>query len=69
MTFDRRTILVGVGASALFAACSKPASAKSFPYTLSDAQWKKRLTGEEYRILRNAGTERHITLKSYCREA
>ena len=34
------------------------AKAEEFPYTLSDAQWKEKLTREQYRILRKAGTER-----------
>lgn len=31
---------------------------KEFPFVLSDEEWKKRLTPEQYRILRQAGTER-----------
>jgi len=31
---------------------------KSFPYELSDAQWKEKLSAEQYRVLRKAGTER-----------
>lgn len=30
---------------------------KSFPFTLSDEEWKKRLTPEQYRVLRTEGTE------------
>ncbi|MEL6877887.1 MAG: peptide-methionine (R)-S-oxide reductase MsrB [Pseudomonadota bacterium] len=53
--------LMGLGAAMpLVAACgSSPAQAKkSFPITRSDAQWRRKLTREEYRILRDAGTER-----------
>ncbi len=61
----RRTFLgmIGLGAAMpMLAACgSAPAQAKSFPITRSDAQWRKRLTREEYRILRKAGTERAFT--------
>ena len=31
---------------------------KSFPYQLTDAEWQEKLTPEQYRILRKAGTER-----------
>ena len=58
----RRTALawLGVGTAATFlAACgSSPAEAKTFKVTYSDAEWKRRLTPEQYRILREEGTER-----------
>ena len=31
--------------------------AESFPYELSDKEWKEKLTPEQYRVLRKAGTE------------
>lgn len=62
---DRRTALswVGAGAAAsLLAACgSSAAEAKTFKVTYSDADWRKRLTPAQYRILREEGTERPFT--------
>ena len=52
------TWLVAGAALPVMAACGSRAEARSFPVKLSDAQWKKRLTASEYRILREAGTER-----------
>lgn len=61
----RRTVLAGLAASAslpVLSACSaSPAHAKSFPVSLSDEEWRKRLTRSEYRILRQAGTEPPFT--------
>ncbi|WP_214201055.1 peptide-methionine (R)-S-oxide reductase MsrB [Novosphingobium profundi] len=60
---DRRAVLVllgsGVAAGAL-AACggAQQAEAKSYPVQYSEAEWKRRLTPEQFRILRKAGTER-----------
>lgn len=33
-------------------------SAGDFPYKLGDAEWREKLTPEQYRVLRKAGTER-----------
>lgn len=35
-----------------------PRARGDFPFKLSDEEWKKRLSAEQYRILRQAGTER-----------
>lgn len=66
MRRDRRSILGLLLAGAvtpLATACgSRTAEAKeSFPFRLSEAQWRKRLTPAEYRILRDEGTERPFT--------
>ncbi|MGY6271557.1 peptide-methionine (R)-S-oxide reductase MsrB [Achromobacter denitrificans] len=63
---DRRHFL-GLGAAAAIAAALAPALAArggqaaavaSFPYTLSDARWRERLTRAQYEVLRREGTER-----------
>ena len=49
----------GAAAVPILAACGgSPAEAKSWPKGMSDAQWKARLTKNQYYILREAGTER-----------
>lgn len=59
---SRRSLLGWIGASASFAALtacgSGRAEAKSFPVSLSEAQWRKKLSRSEFNILREAGTER-----------
>ncbi|NVE95277.1 peptide-methionine (R)-S-oxide reductase MsrB [Altererythrobacter lutimaris] len=60
-TVGRRSVLAGLGLTAslpVLASCGvSEAQAKTFPVSLSDAEWRKRLTRSEYRILREAGTE------------
>lgn len=60
-TADRRQILAGLGigvAMPVLASCgSSPAHAKSFPIELSEAEWRQKLTRNQYFILREAGTE------------
>ena len=61
----RRTLgLGGLGAAAAglglsrLVGGSEAKEAKSFPVALSDEEWKKKLTPEQYRVLRGHGTER-----------
>jgi peptide-methionine (R)-S-oxide reductase len=57
--FNRRAVLGQTAAVMALAACgAAPAEAKTYPVRFSDAEWKRRLSGEQYRILRREGTER-----------
>jgi peptide-methionine (R)-S-oxide reductase len=66
MRLDRRHFLglggaaaIAAGLAPVLAARGRPAAAiPAFPYTLSDAQWRERLTREQYEVLRREGTER-----------
>lgn len=61
---NRRRLLgwLGLGGAAVtLPGCGSRAEAKDFPVKLSDAEWKKRLTREQYYVLRQAGTERSFT--------
>jgi peptide-methionine (R)-S-oxide reductase len=59
---SRRKVLAWLGAGAAFpvlAACGVgDAEAKVFPVHFTDAEWRRRLTADQYRILRQDGTER-----------
>ena len=59
---DRRRLLawLAIGAAMpLFAGCgSDEAAARTYPVSFTDAQWRARLTGPQYAILRAKGTER-----------
>ncbi|AIT80200.1 peptide-methionine (R)-S-oxide reductase MsrB [Novosphingobium pentaromativorans] len=59
---SRRRLLawLGVGAAlpVLTACGSDDAEAKAYPVSYSEAEWRKRLTREQFHILREAGTER-----------
>jgi peptide-methionine (R)-S-oxide reductase len=56
----RRRLLGWIGTSAAglaLAACGSKAQAKTYPVRYTDAEWRKRLTREQYYILRQKGTE------------
>ena len=59
---DRRRILTWLAASTatpFLAACGGgPAEAKAYPVSYTEAEWRRRLTPEQFRILRRKGTER-----------
>jgi len=62
MTSDRRTFLAmagtGAAAFALFGCRGATAAPEHFEVTLTDAQWKAKLSPASYQVLRHENTER-----------
>ena len=63
MTHDRRSFLAlagtGIAGFSLFGCSSAPArAAEKFPVTLSEAEWRKKLSPEAFAVLRKEATER-----------
>ncbi len=58
MTTDRRSFLSLAALTALIGCRGTAAAAETFPYRLSDAEWRKKLDGPAYAVLRRESTER-----------
>jgi peptide-methionine (R)-S-oxide reductase len=48
---------LGAGAAAVALGACSDAKAKAYPVRFTDAEWRKRLTAEQFHILREKGTE------------
>lgn len=57
---NRRSALAWIGAGIalpVLASCGSPAQAKTYKVSLSDAEWKRRLSPASYKVLRHQDTE------------
>lgn len=50
-------VAAGAGVAGFGRSSTADAAGKAFPYMLSDAEWRKKLTPAQYNILRKEGTE------------
>ena len=51
------TTVLAVGVAASFTRMT-PAQSQTFPVAMSDADWRRRLSADQFAVLRNSGTER-----------
>jgi len=59
MQISRRSFLASAGAAGLTLAAAPAAALQArFAVTRTDAEWRRRLTRDQYAVLRNAATER-----------
>jgi peptide-methionine (R)-S-oxide reductase len=61
MTTRRFLLKMMAGSAALAPVALRSASAGTFPISMTDADWHKKLSPEQYDVLRNSGTERPFT--------